>query len=157
LVTRLIGTTRMRRTFLKCIIGTMPALMIATGLATDASAAEPVKVVYHLADGIDQASRAMSNIRNHLRAEPDTRIVVVANGDGIKFLLGGAKERNGKPFDAAVSALAARGVEFRVCRNTLTAHNVPVSLLLPEVRMVDSGVVEVARLQAKESFVYLRP
>jgi intracellular sulfur oxidation DsrE/DsrF family protein len=99
----------------------------------------------------------MANIRNHLRAEPDTKIVVVANGDGIRFLLAGARERNGKPFDAAVSALAGQGVEFRVCRNTLSAHGVPESQLLPEAKLVPSGVVEVARLQAREGFVYLRP
>lgn len=122
-----------------------------------AFAAEPVKVVYHLADGIEQASRAMGNIRNHLRAEPDTKVVVVANGDGIRFLLAGATERNGKPFDGAVTALAAQGVEFRVCGNTLTAHDVPVSRLLPEAKIVTSGVVEVARLQSREGFVYLRP
>lgn len=147
----------MRRTFLKLALASFPALVLGPAIHLPAHADEPVKVVYHLADGIDQASRAMSNIRNHLRAEPDTRIVVVANGDGIKFLLAGAKERNGRPFDAAVSALAERGVEFRVCRNTLTAHHVPESLLLPEARLVDSGVVEVSRLQAKEGFVYLRP
>jgi hypothetical protein len=143
----------MRRLFLHFLFGMLPALLI--GLP--GHAAEPVKVVYHFVDGIDQASRGLANIRNHLRAEPDTKIVVVANGDGIRFLLAGAKERNGKPFDAAVSALAAQGVEFRVCRNTMTAHDVPPSQLLPEAKLVDSGVVEVARLQAREGFVYLRP
>jgi uncharacterized protein len=144
---------RLRRSFLKYLFAALPALIIGAS----AVAAEPIKVVYHLADGIDQASRAMANIRNHLRAEPDTRIVVVANGDGIKFLLIGAKERNGKPFDAAVSALAAQGVQFRVCNNTLTAHEIPASQLLPQATLVPSGVVEVARLQAREGFVYLRP
>lgn len=139
----------MRRTVLK--------LLAAAMLAGPAFASEPVRVVYHLTEGLDQASRAMSNIRNHLRAEPDTKIVVVTNGDGVKFLLAGAKERNGRPFDAAVSALAAQGVEFRLCRNTLTAHEVPVSQVLPEAKLVASGVAEVARLQAREGFVYLRP
>lgn len=73
-------------------------------------AAEPVKVVYHLTEGIDQASRAMGNIRNHLRAEPETKIVVVTNGDGVKFLLAGARERNGRPFDGAVASLVQQGV-----------------------------------------------
>lgn len=139
----------MRRTILK--------LLAAAMLAGPAMAADPVKVVYHLTEGIDQASRAMGNIRNHLRAEPDTKIVVVANGDGIKFLLAGARERNGKPFDAAVNALATQGVEFRVCSNTLTAHDIPVSQVLPEAKLVQSGVAEVARLQAREGFAYLRP
>jgi len=147
----------MRRTFLKLLCFTLPALLASHGMAAPATATEPIKVVYHLADGLDQASRALANIRNHLRAEPETRIIVVANGDGIKFLLAGAKERSGKPFDAAVAALAAQGVEFRLCSNTLTAHEIPVSMVLPGVKIVPSGVVEVARLQAKEGFVYLRP
>lgn len=147
----------MRRTFLRLLFAALPAFALAAGFNANAADADPVKVVYHLADGIDQASRAMANIRNHLRAEPETKIVVVANGDGIKFLLAGAKERNGKPFDAAVTALAAQGVEFRLCKNTLIAHDVPLSQVLPEARLVTSGVVEIARLQAKEGFVYLRP
>lgn len=141
----------MRRTFLRLAIA---ASMLAAAMP---AAAEPVRVVYHLAEGIDQASRAMGNIRNHLRAEPDTRIVVVANGEGIRFLLRGARDRNGRPFDAAVDALAAQGVQFLACANTLTAHQVPASELLPAVKQVPSGVAEVARLQAREGFVYLRP
>jgi hypothetical protein len=142
----------MRRTLLKLV-----AAMLCTAVLAPAFAEEPVKVVYHFVDGIDQASRGLANIRNHLRAEPDTKIVAVANGDGIRFLLAGAKERNGKPFDAAVADLAARGVEFRICNNTLSAHNIPVSDVLPQAKVVPSGVVEVARLQAREGYVYLRP
>ncbi|HJV74641.1 MAG TPA: DsrE family protein [Noviherbaspirillum sp.] len=145
----------MQRSVFKFLFAAVAAATLA--LSTGVSAAEPVKVVYHLADGIDQASRAMANIRNHLRAEPDTKIVVVANGEGIRFLLSGATERNGKPFEPAVSALAAQGVEFRLCKNTLTAHDVPVSKVIPDVSLVPSGVAEVARLQAREGFVYLRP
>ncbi|MGE5649430.1 MAG: DsrE family protein [Bacillota bacterium] len=145
----------MRRTFLKHTLAALS--LLAAGAVAQAAAVEPVKVVYHLVDGIDQASRAMANIRNHLRAEPDTKIVVVANGDGIRFLLSGATERNGRPFDAAVAALAEQGVEFRVCRNTLNAHEIAPSQLLPQAKLVPSGVVEVARLQAREGYVYLRP
>ncbi|QDZ29193.1 DsrE family protein [Noviherbaspirillum sp. UKPF54] len=145
----------MRRTFLKHTLAALS--LLAAGAMVQAAAVEPVKVVYHLVDGIDQASRAMANIRNHLRAEPDTKIVVVANGDGIRFLLSGATERNGRPFDAAVAALAEQGVEFRVCRNTLNAHDIAPSQLLPQAKLVPSGVVEVARLQAREGYVYLRP
>lgn len=142
----------MRRTLFK-----LAATMLCITVLASAFAEEPVKVVYHFVDGIDQASRGLANIRNHLRAEPDTKIVAVANGDGIRFLLAGAKERNGKPFDAAVADLAARGVEFRICNNTLSAHNIPVSDVLPQAKIVPSGVVEVARLQAREGYVYLRP
>lgn len=144
----------MRRKLLKLLAGLAPAILLT---AMPAHAAEQTRVVYHLADGLDQAARAMGNIRNHLRAEPDTKITVVANGDGIRFLLAGARERSGKPFDAQVKALAEQGVEFRVCGNTLTAHQVPESQLLPEAKIITAGVVELARLQAKEGYVYIRP
>jgi intracellular sulfur oxidation DsrE/DsrF family protein len=147
----------MRRFILKILSGSLLMLALSASFSSQAFAADQIKVVYHLADGIDQASRAMANIRNHLRGDPDTKIVVVAIGDGIQFLLTGAKERNGKPFDAAVSALVAQGVEFRICNNTLAAHDVPLSRVLPEAKIVPAGVVEIARLQAKEGFVYLRP
>ena len=130
------------------------ALMLA--LAGGARAAE-VNVVYHMSDGVDQASRGLASIRNHLRAEPDTKIVVVALGEGIRFLVKGATDRNGRPFDAAVTALARQGVEFRVCNNTLTAHNVAPSELAPEITLVPAGVAEIARLQAREGYAYIRP
>jgi intracellular sulfur oxidation DsrE/DsrF family protein len=147
----------MRRLILKILSGSLLMLALSASFSSQAFAADQIKVVYHLADGIDQASRAMANIRNHLRGDPDTKIVVVAIGDGIQFLLTGAKERNGKPFDVAVSALVAQGVEFRICNNTLAAHDVPLSRVLPEAKVVPAGVVEIARLQATEGFVYLRP
>ena len=147
----------MRRLFLKAASGALVMLVLGIGSTRPVAATEPVKVVYHLTDGIDQSARALGNIRNHLRAEPDTRIVVVTNGDGIKFLLNGAQDRTGKPFAPAVSALAAQGVEFRVCSNTLTTHDISPAQVVPEAKIVPSGVVEAARLQAREGFVYLRP
>lgn len=143
----------MKRTLFKILFAGLVALIAGTSTF----AAERIKVVYHLVEGIDQAARAMANIRNHLRAEPDTQIVVVAHGEGIRFLLKGAQDRNKRPFDSAISDLAAQGVEFRVCQNTLTAHQIPESQLVPEAKLVPSGVAEVARLQAREGFVYLRP
>ena len=130
------------------------ALMLAL---TGAAHAAEVKVVYHMSDGIDQASRGLASIRNHLRAEPDTKIVVVALGEGIRFLMKGAVERNGRPFDVAVGALARQGVEFRVCNNTLTAHNVAPSEMVPEMTLVPAGVAEIARLQARGGYAYIRP
>jgi intracellular sulfur oxidation DsrE/DsrF family protein len=153
------GHAPRRRTVIKAL--TLGALALAAPMAVfdiaHAAGADQIKVVYHLSDGLEQASRALANIRNHLRAAPDTRIVVVALGDGIRFLLEGAKDRNGKPYDAAIAALASQGVEFRVCNNTLAAHGIDPSKVVMEAKVVESGVAEVARLQAKEGFVYLRP
>jgi intracellular sulfur oxidation DsrE/DsrF family protein len=116
-----------------------------------------VKVVYHLSEGIPQASRAIGNIRNHLNADPTAKIVVVTHGAGIEFLLDGANNTAGQPFAASVSDLVSKGVQFDVCNNTLTTRNISPDKVLMEAKVVPSGVAEVARLQAKEGFVYLRP
>jgi intracellular sulfur oxidation DsrE/DsrF family protein len=118
---------------------------------------QPVKVVYHLTNGLDEAQRGMGNIRNHLAADPSAKIVVVTNGNGIEFLLDGAKDRNGNPFDVTVQDLKSKGVDFRVCNNTLMARKIDKSKVIPEASIVPSGVAEAATLQARDGYVYLRP
>lgn len=120
-------------------------------------AAQDIKAVYHVTTGIETASAALNNIKNHLDADPKARIVVVSNGQGIDFMLQDAKDSKGREFSSAVSTLVARGVEFRVCNNTLTTRNISPSKLLMEAKVVPSGVSEVAKLQAKEGFVYIKP
>lgn len=119
--------------------------------------ADSVKVVYHMSEGIPQASRAINNIRNHLAADPTAKIVVVTHGLGIDFLIDGATNQMEQPFSGAVADLASKGVEFRVCNNTLVSRKIDANKLLMEAKIVPSGVAETARLQAKEGFVYLRP
>lgn len=131
---------------------------LLAGRASGATpAGTPVKVVYHLTGGIDEAQRAMGNIRNHLAADPSAKIVVVGNGLGIDFMLDGARDRNGNPFDVTIQDLKSRDVDFRLCQNTIVRRNIDRSKVLPDVAVVPSGVAEVARLQAREGFAYLRP
>ncbi len=132
-------------------------LALVLGLMLSGLALAQIKVVYHLSDGVPQASRAIGNIRNHLAADPSAKIVVVTHGAGIDFLLDGATTPQNQPFAGSVSDLANKGVEFRVCNNTLVARNIPADKVVMEAKIVPSGVAEVARLQAKEGFVYLRP
>jgi intracellular sulfur oxidation DsrE/DsrF family protein len=121
------------------------------------SAAAPVKAVYHLTMGLDEAQRGLGNVRNHLAADPTVKIVMVGNGDGILFMLDGAKDRNGNPFEASIQQLKAQGVEFRLCNNTLVQRRIDATKVIAEASIVPSGVAEAARLQAREGFVYLRP
>ena len=139
--------------------GFFRALLVAGALVTGfaAQAQEAIKVVYHMSEGIPQASRAIQNIRNHLAADPKAKIVVVTHGLGIDFLLEGATNQMDQPFSGSVADLASKGVEFRVCNNTLVARKIDQNKLLMETKIVPSGVAEVARLQAREGFVYLRP
>ncbi|MEY4694012.1 MAG: hypothetical protein RLZZ95_461 [Pseudomonadota bacterium] len=133
------------------------AVLLISGLLACALSWAEIKVVYHLSEGIPQASRAIGNIRNHLAADPTAKIVVVTHGLGIDFLLEGATNQMDQPFSGSVSDLAAKGVEFRVCNNTLTSRKISKDKLLMETKVVPSGVSEVAKLQANEKFVYLRP
>ncbi len=142
---------------MKALWRTLTLFFASLAFAAAAQAAEPVKVVYHLSEGIPQASRAVQNIRNHLAADPLAKIVVVTHGLGIDFLLEGATNQMEQPFAGAVADLANRGIEFRVCNNTLVSRKIDAAKLVPEAKIVPSGVAEVARLQAREGFVYLRP
>jgi intracellular sulfur oxidation DsrE/DsrF family protein len=132
-------------------------LLLGASFVVPARAQEPIKAVFDLSEGLDQASRAIANIRNELAAEPTAKIVVVAHGDGIKFLLDGAVDSHGRPFAAMVAALAAKGVDFRVCSNTLTAYNIPPATVIPQAKIVASGVAEVLRLQQHEGYAYFHP
>jgi intracellular sulfur oxidation DsrE/DsrF family protein len=127
------------------------------GCATVGNEPQQVKAVYHLTNGLDEAQRAMGNIRNHLNADPKSKIIVIGNGNGIEFMLDGAKDRNGNPFDATIQDLKAKGVDFRLCNNTLVTRRIDKSKVIPEVVIVESGVAEAAKLQIREGFAYLRP
>ena len=130
----------------------------APAVATHAgAAAQVIKVVYHVNTGIDTAAAALNNIQNHLKAAPNTKIVVVTHGPGIDFLLSDAKDSKGRVFSGTVSDLASQGVEFRVCNNTLTDRKIDPGKLLMEASIVPSGVAEVARLQAQEGYAYIKP
>lgn len=136
----------------------LTASAYATGTGGPAAqGAKPVHVVYHVNEGLEQASNGLRNIRNHLSADPSAKIVVVTHAAGINFLLEGAKDKNGNPYDAAVDDLSLKGVEFRVCNFTLLARNIDKSKVHSEAKIVPSGVAEVSRLQAREGYVYLKP
>lgn len=114
------------------------------------------KVVYHINDSA-VARTALRNVQNHITANPDVKIVVVTHGKGIDFLLNDAKDDKGEPYLPQVAGLKDKGVEFRVCRNTLTGRKLDEKAVIMEATVVPSGVAEIGRLQAKEGYVYLKP
>lgn len=139
----------------------MKKLMLATFLAASLSAiaapGDPIKVVYHMNEGVEHAPQALRNVRNHLSVDPKAKIVMVSHAAGINFLMREAKDKNGNPFEVTVQDLVSKGVEFRVCEITLKSRNIDRKQLIDEVKYVPSGVAEVSRLQSHEGFVYLKP
>jgi len=136
----------------------LAVLAASAAMLVSAAPGDPIKVVYHMNEGIDKAPQALRNIRNHLSVDPKARIVVVTHAAGINFLLKDAKDANGNPFEVTVQDLVSKGVVFDVCAITLQSRNLdPKTAVIEEARIVPSGVAEVARLQAQEGYVYLKP
>ena len=128
-----------------------------TGCAGMKAAGGPDKVIYHLNQGNEQASDALRNINNHLSAQPDAKIVVITHSKGVDFLMEGAEDMKKNPYNIPVEALVKKGVEFRVCELTLKARNLKKEQFISDVKYVPSGVAEVAKLQYREGFSYVKP
>jgi intracellular sulfur oxidation DsrE/DsrF family protein len=117
----------------------------------------PDKVVYHINDSGAQAVNALRNIGNHLEVNPKAKIVVVTHAQGVDFLMEGAKDRGGNPYNIRVEELKAQGIKFDVCEITLRNRKMTRSQFIPEATFVPSGVAEITRLQQREGYAYLRP
>ncbi|MBI3530344.1 MAG: DsrE family protein [Betaproteobacteria bacterium] len=145
----------MRMKYLLTLLATLLAAALLTGpLAVRAD--DVIKTVYHLPDD-RLATLAMNNINNHLAADPGVKIVVVALSTGVRAFTFGAQDAGGRPYAEWVDQLAAKGVEFRICQNSMNALKLTKKDLIDKVQIVPSGVAEIAWLQAKEGFVYIHP
>lgn len=131
-------------------------LILAGAIGTSRAGDEPIRVVYHIDDSA-RAIAAIRNINNHRRAAADAKIVVVALGAGIDFMLKGAKDTRGNPYEPMIDDLLSEGVEFRICNNTLSGRNIARDRVLADIGVVESGVAEIARLQFRERFAYIKP
>lgn len=142
----------MRRIF-QLLLALLASLMFCgAALAQD-------KVVYHIDDAANQATKGLRNIRNHLDVAPDTRIIVVTHANGVDFLFEGAKDAKDANIDygSLVSALKARGVSFEVCDITLKNRNLKKEQFNLDAIFTPSGVVRVGQLQSREKFAYIKP
>ena len=134
--------------------------LLAGCAATGGSINDPVgpdKIVYHFNSGLEQASNGLRNIRNHLEVNPKAHIVVVAHAQGVDFLMKGMKDKNGNRYQDIVENLKSQGVGFDVCLITLRNRSLKKEQFIEEAGFVPSGVAEIARLQAREGYAYLRP
>jgi uncharacterized protein len=136
--------------------GPLLAAAPAAKPAAAAVAETPVRVVYHF-DQPTSADRGLRNIQNHLKADPTTQVVVVANGMGIDFMVADAKDAKGEPYELLILELQQLGVKFEACNNTLVGRGIKPSQLVDGVGVVKAGVEEVARLQFRLGYAYIKP
>lgn len=140
---------------LKALIA-VASLALAGCASTGGPVAED-KVVYHLNDGLPQATNGLRNIRNHLEVNPKAQIVVVAHAQGVDYLMKGKKDANGNPYESIVQDLKSQGVRFDICQITLRNRKLNKDQFIEDATYVPSGVAEITRLQQREGFAYLRP
>jgi len=114
------------------------------------------KAVYHFDGGLEQATKGLRNINNHLEVDSKAKLIAVAHADGVDFLMEGARDRFG-PFDARVQDLMGKGVKFQVCEITLRNRKLRKDQFILGVEFVPSGVVQITHLQQKEGYAYLKP
>ena len=121
------------------------------------------KVVYHIND-VHSAGGAFRNIKNHLNAlgDKNVEIIVVTHSSGAFALVDGAMGKKDKKTDKPynfkdqIAGLAARGVQFTICANTIKGKKIDKNKINEYAEIVPSGVAEVAFLQQK-GYVYVKP
>lgn len=150
---------RMRRSVLAMVVAglTLAGSLWAAATPDIKSPVGPDKVVYHISNTEQQTKLAMEYIRNHLEVNPKARIVVVTHALGVDFLKEGLRDKNGNPYNVPVEELDFKGVRFFVCEITLRERKMKKSEFIPEAHFVPSGVAEIARLQQREGYAYIKP
>jgi intracellular sulfur oxidation DsrE/DsrF family protein len=135
-------------------------ILLLIGLSAPAWSGDRVttgdRVVFHL-DDTSNARWAMLLANSYLDDSPNAKVVIVAYGPGIDFLLLDAQDKRGQPYDPAVLNLVEKGVEFRVCAETLSARQIAKEDVLDTAAIVPSGITEIVRLQSQEGYAYLKP
>jgi intracellular sulfur oxidation DsrE/DsrF family protein len=131
--------------------------VLAMALAGGAAAEGQMKVIYHINEGLDQASNGLRNANNQLSVDPNAKIVFVAHSKGVDFLMKDAKDKRGNKFEDLVERLKIKGVEFQVCEITLKNRKLSKDQFIEYATYVPSGVWQVTMLQQKEGYAYLKP
>lgn len=92
-----------------------------------------------------------------MQVDPKAQIVVVAHAQGVDYLMKGAKDRYGNPYDVPVFEFKNQGVRFDICEITLRNRSLKREQFIEEASYVPSGVAEITRLQQREGYACLRP
>ena len=117
-------------------------------------------VLVHLtSDDVDAGLNTLDNIQQMLQEyaqiQQDVVVEVVANGNGIKLL-----STANRKIAARIADLTMRydNVSFAACKNTINQLKLSKGLeiqLIPQVKLIDSGIVNVIKRQS-QGWTYIR-
>lgn len=120
-------------------------ISIAAQTETQVVTNKKLKVVFQLTTADTLSQKALiKQLNNFLKAAPNAQLEVVCHNNGITFL-----QSNVTKQAEGIKALAARGVDFVACENTLRERKIDKKDLLPEISFVPAGVVEIVLKQDK--------
>lgn len=131
------------------------ATAVSVHRADAAQAEAETHVVYHISE-VASMRDALNNISNQLNFGPPAQITLLANSRGVFALAKGEGDRRGK-YAETVAELQARGVKFVACGYSMGKNNLVGDSMIEGVTTVESGVVELARLQTQEHYGYIKP
>jgi intracellular sulfur oxidation DsrE/DsrF family protein len=116
------------------------------------------KVVYHFDNSDAQATAGLRTLRNYMDTAPGTTIIAVAVGDGVNFLMDGAKDKKNPNIEYAplISDLVSKGVKFEICELTMRAMDLKKDKFVMDAGFTPSGVVRIGQLQG-QGFGYIKP
>ncbi len=113
---------------------------------TDAVDNTPYKIVFHLTSADTLVHKALIKQLNFaLAAAPKAQLEVVCHNMGIYFIVTEKTQQA-----AGIRDLKARGVDFVGCENTLRERKINRTELMPEVRTVPAGILEIVKKQRKK-------
>ena len=100
------------------------------------------KVVFHIHDE-EKALTAISNINNLINdpGEENVQIELLMNGTGVKIMMKEGEHRH------RLEYLAEKGVDLKVCSNSLEGFKISEKELLDEAQSVPAGVTELVKKQ----------
>ncbi|MGL4452307.1 MAG: DsrE family protein [Sarcina sp.] len=112
-----------------------------------------MKIILHLNE-IEKWNLAFGNIRNILKAEPDTKLEILIHSEPLKKLT----IREAKKLDIyeELENFTKKGVVIAACNNTMTNLKLTKEDMCPFVTIVPAGVIELAKKQ-EEGFSYIKP
>ncbi|QEN89008.1 hypothetical protein FZC33_23080 [Labrys sp. KNU-23] len=146
-----------RRTAVRAMLASGPAILVAGSGAAAAAEAKPVpRVAYHLAD-LEKAGFVLGNLRNHIdgMGGPEgVKLAVVVHGPSLQAF---RADGGNADFKARFTRLVQESVAFHACRHTMEGMKLGLADLLPGFAVAEKGgVVLLAELQS-EGWLYLRP
>jgi uncharacterized protein len=104
------------------------------------------KIVFQLTSNDTLVHKALiKQINNTLATAPKSKIEVVCHSNGITMLQNTLTKQS-----ESIKKLAAQGVVFAACENTIRERKIEKTSIVPESVVVPSGIIEIVAKQNKK-------